>query len=349
MASNLVNQGVDTHVACLRERGSFADRLPDPAAVTVLGKKNGFSRQSLFALASTIRKQKPVVVHTHNLGPLIYASIATLGGFTVPILHGEHGQIQQQDLTPRRLATRRMLYRCCHTVHTVSSSLLDSLRGMKLQSRRMTAITNGVDCEAYFPTADKAKAREALGLPGQDVTVLGIVGRFVALKRHRLLLEALETVMREHPGVHLLVVGDHGAQREEIITAMREHPFAGRIHWLGMRSDMVACYQAMDLLVSPSEVEGLSNAVLEAMACGVPVLAHRACGNNEAIIQGEGGYLQELPDAASLAHVLDSILKEPAELGRQGSLARQRVVEHFSIGAMARGYLRLYSEIAGRG
>jgi glycosyltransferase involved in cell wall biosynthesis len=315
----------------------------------VLGKQTGFSRRSLLALARVIRQQRPAVLHTHNLGPLIYASLATLGGFTVPILHGEHGQIQPQDLTPRRLATRRLLYRCCHTVHTVSGSLLDSLRALHLSSRRMTAITNGVDCEAYSPALVKSTAREALGLPGQGITTLGIVGRFVALKRHRMLLEALEPVMRESPQVHLLVVGDHGSEREAIIAAMREHPFASRIHWLGMRSDMAACYQAMDLLVSPSEVEGLSNAVLEAMACGVPVLAHLACGNNEAIINGSGGYLHELPDAARLAAALSAIVSQPNALTEQGCLARQRAVDQFSISAMANGYLKIYRAIAGAG
>lgn len=349
IARQLAASGISTHVACLRERGSFAERLPDPQAVTVLGKQTGFSQRSLLALARVIRQQRPALVHTHNLGPLIYASLATLGGCTVPILHGEHGQIQPQDLSPRRLATRRLLYRCCHTVHTVSGSLLDSLHALRLRSRRMTAITNGVDCDAYAPAPAKGAARERFGLPAEGVTTLGIVGRFVALKRHLMLLESLVPVMKAAPHVHLLVVGDHGAERETIIAAMRDHPFANRIHWLGMRSDMAACYQAMDLLVSPSEVEGLSNAVLEAMACGVPVLAHLACGNNEAVVNGRGGFLHELPDAASLAQILGVIVSQPAVLAEQGQLARQRVVEQFSIGAMAGGYLKIYREIAGGG
>ena len=349
MANQLVTYKIHTHIACLRERGSFADRLPDPGAVTLLGKQNGFSPRSVLSLAQAIRRLKPAVVHTHNLGPLIYASLATLGGITVPVLHGEHGQIQPQDRTPRRLAARRLLYRCCHTVHTVSSSLLEALRAMKLSARRMVAITNGVDCEHFSPSPAPMDAKLALGLPPGKSTVLGIVGRFVALKRHLMLLQALEPVMEMHPQVHLLVVGDQGPERETIIQAMRDHPYASRIHWLGMRSDMVNCYQAMDLLVSSSEVEGLSNAVLEAMACGVPVLAHMACGNNEAVINGQGGYLYDLPDAPSLSHALLDILAQPAALAEQGRLARQRVVEQFSIAAMADGYRRIYRALAGAG
>lgn len=349
MATQLSAQGVHTHVACLRERGAFADRLPDPDATTILGKENGFSLRSVRSLERIIGELQPAVVHTHNLGPLIYAALATWGGLTVPILHGEHGQIQPQDLSRRRLATRMLLYRCCHTVHTVSSSLLDALRAMHLQSRRMIAITNGVDSNHFSPAPMKAKAKSAVAnLCGETIT-LGIVGRFVALKRHLMLLQALIPVMEKHSQVHLLVVGDQGPERDKIIEAMREHPFAGRIHWLGMRSDMAACYQAMDLLVSSSEVEGLSNAVLEAMACGVPVLAHMACGNNEAVINGDGGYLYELPDASHLTHALLNILADPTSLASQGRLARQRVEAQFSIASMAAGYLRTYRALAGAG
>lgn len=349
VASQLAPRGVRTQVACLRDRGSFADRLPDPASVTLLGKQGGFSLRSVRALSRLIGQQRPAVLHTHNLGPLIYASLATFGGLRVPILHGEHGQIQPQDLTPRRLATRRLLYRCCHTVHTVSGSLLEALRGMKLTSRRMTAITNGVDCERFSPAPAKGAAKGALGIPAEGSLVLGIVGRFVALKRHLMLLESLTPVMEQHQQVHLMVVGDQGSEREKIIQAMATHPFASRIHWLGMRSDMVACYQAMDLLVSSSEVEGLSNAVLEAMACGVPVLAHMACGNNEVLVHGQGGFLHALTDAPALTTALLDVLSRPQALNEQGSLARKRVVDEFSISAMAAGYERVYSALAGGG
>ncbi|MDB6138376.1 MAG: hypothetical protein JWO94_1448 [Verrucomicrobiaceae bacterium] len=349
MAAQLTTRGVRTHIACLRERGSFADRLPDPDAVTLLGKQDGFSLGSVRALARTIQRLRPALVHTHNLGPLIYASLATLAGRTVPVLHGEHGQIQPQDLTPRRLFTRRLLYKGCHTVHTVSSSLLDALRAMNLTSRRMISITNGVDCDCFSPPQLKEDSKYAIGITQSETIVLGIVGRFVALKRHLMLFQSLIPVMERHPQVHLVVVGDHGPEREKIIEAMRAHPFSSRIHWLGMRSDMAACYRAMDLLISSSEVEGLSNAVLEAMACGVPVLAHRACGNNEAVISGQGGYLFELPDAPRLTQALMNILSETSLVAGQGKLARERVEVQFSIRAMADGYHRIYSELAGGG
>ena len=108
---------------------------------------------------------------------------------------------------------------------------------------------------------------------------------------------------------------------------------------------MDLCYQAMDLLVSPSEIEGLSNAVLESMAAGVPVLAHVACGNNEVIRDGIDGFLRDIRDANTLATAIEEAIADPVKLAQIGALARKRVVSDFSIEAMAASYYRTYQSI----
>lgn len=346
VACQLAARGVSTHVACLVDRGSFSDRLPNPSAVTVLGKGKGFTFESVRQLSQLLRRLSPHVVHTHNLGPLVYATLATLGGITHPLLHGEHGQIQAAERSRKRWLMRHALHRCCHTVHTVSEGLRQTLLSEGFKPRRMVAVVNGVDCMRFQPPQDKAAAKAHLHL-APDTMVLGIVGRFVALKRHQLLLDALRPLMAEDPRIHLLVLGDHGDERENILRAMTEHPFAARIHWLGMRSDVAPCYQAMDLLVAPSEIEGLSNAVLEAMACGVPTLAHAACGNSEAITHGENGFLHDIADAPSLTAALREAVTDSSRLKRISDQARARAIGDFSIEAMAAGYLHLYATLAG--
>ena len=344
VAKGLHGKGFEIAAACLRFRGEFADRMPDPLRVAVMGKGKGFSWEAVRALRRHLREAGADIVHTHNLGTLIYAVLATRGGTTHPIVHGEHGQLQTPDITRKRLLQRRWLFPLCRSVHTVSSGLRDHLQELGLDPRHRIVVTpNGVDCERFCPADDPSAARAALDLPPEAI-VVGIVGRLVALKRHELLFEALERLAGTIPKLHLLVVGDGGADREALIHAMEAHPQAARLRWVGHRDDLERCYPAMDLLAAPSEVEGLSNAVLEAMACAVPVLAHQACGNSEVIRDGVNGFLGEIQNGADLASQLGDLLSSPERLRRIGQAARGTVQERFSIEAMVEGYRRLYKE-----
>ena len=98
----------------------------------------------------------------------------------------------------------------------------------------------------------------------------------------------------------------------------------------------------MDLLVVPSVNEGLSNAVLEAMACGVPVLAHSACGNGEVIASDEDGFVVDLETPEKLQGQLSRHLANPSYLAAVGNRARQKAVSAFSIEKMVAGYIELY-------
>jgi glycosyltransferase involved in cell wall biosynthesis len=102
----------------------------------------------------------------------------------------------------------------------------------------------------------------------------------------------------------------------------------------------------MDLLAVPSVNEGLSNAVLEALACGIPVLAHGACGNAEVIRHNQDGFLADLSTADLLTDELEKIMASPEVLPRLAGSARQRAVENFSLDSMVSQYRDLYREVA---
>ena len=103
----------------------------------------------------------------------------------------------------------------------------------------------------------------------------------------------------------------------------------------------------MSLLAAPSEIEGLSNAVLEAMACGVPVLAHSACGNAEVIEDSTNGFLRELDTSDILAAELKNALTDTNQLAQCSRNARESVMHRFSMDAMIRTYQQLYRAGAG--
>jgi sugar transferase (PEP-CTERM/EpsH1 system associated) len=346
LANGLDRARFRTTICCLERVGHFAERLQPDVAVECLEKRSGFDPRSVVRLAGLLRRVRPDVIHTHNLGPLIYTVLARSTDprlIRTRILHGEHGALQSDELSPKRLRQRKLFYRFCRNVHTVSGSLREHLIEFGLPQAKISAILNGVDCGRFSPAADRRASREALGLSSEAI-VIGAVGRLVAQKRQLLLIEAFaRTVERGREDTHLLLLGD-GPDKERVLTAIEPH--GDRITWAGQR-DPAPFYRAMDLLVMPSVREGLSNVLLEAMASGVPCLSHPACGAGEVITDGQNGILRPMESAEDLATALEELLASPGLLGALGQQARRTAVEHFSLNVMVAGYQRLYEQVAG--
>ncbi len=340
IASGLTARGVETHVACLERRGAFAERLLLPEHVSVLGKGSGFSPRAIWALWRTIRRVRPHVLHTHNLGPLIYTSLATLGGRTHPILHGEHALLAPWEREPRRLRQRGKLYRACRAIHTVSDVQLRELQLLGFASEKLLAIANGVDTARFAP-GERAAAKRALDLPA-DSLALGLVGRYGAFKRHDALLAAFEQIAPQFPRAHLLFLGAGGPEEARIRTLASASAVAVRIHLAGFHADPAPCYRALDLLTIPSVNEGMSNAALEAMASGVPVLGNLGCGHEQILTHGHDGLLADLATPTTIATALAAILAQPERLVDLASRARTTIEKRFSITRMLDAYEQLY-------
>ncbi len=153
-------------------------------------------------------------------------------------------------------------------------------------------------------------------------------------------------MVQSFPETILLVVGDGGSEATEIREAAQSSSVAQHIRMEGFQSDPLPYYRAADLLVSPSQVEGLSNVVLEAMACGLPALLHDACGNQEVIDHGETGVVAELGSRESVAKAIKNLLGTPDRLRQFGNRARQKVVASFSLQSMADAYEKTYRKLA---
>src|SRR5581483_1128391 len=318
VARKLDPQRFKIHVACLDRRGKFAERLPSPPDnVIVLGKKGAFSWQIVRQLRTAIRRINPGCIHTHNLGPLIYTSLASTFGHDRPILHGEHSQLTSEEQGFKRLWQRRILYHACSRVHTVSETLRQQLIQFGFPVAKIDVVENGVDTDRFVP-AEQTSARALINMP-RDVVVLGIVGRFGAFKGHMVLIEAFERLAIERKDLHLLIVGGGGSEENAIRKRVEASEQTNRIHLTGFQEHPERFYQAIDLLVVPSTNEGMSNAVLEAMACGVPALTHKACGNQEVITNKVDGIVADLATSELLLEQIRSLLiNQPflREMGR---------------------------------
>ena len=180
---------------------------------------------------------------------------------------------------------------------TVSSALREALLALGAPPEKVTVLRNGVDTALFHPPADRAAARAALGLSGPTLIS---VGHLIERKGHHLAIEALAAL----PGWTLLVVGE-GPERPRLAALAARLGVAERVRLLGARpqGDLPALYGAADALVLASSREGWANVLLEAMACGTPVVASDIWGNPEVVRAPEAGVIVPRTAAGIVAGV----------------------------------------------
>lgn len=217
----------------------------------------------------------------------------------------------------------------------VSQALVEGLAQLGCERSKLHALRNGVDLERFIPE-DRADARARLGLP-RDGTYLLSVGHLVENKGQHIAIEALASL----PEVTLLLVGT-GVERAALQAAAERWGVAGRVHWAGSvaQEELKWWYGAADALVLCSRTEGWANVLLEAMACGTPVLATAIPGTTEVVASPAAGVLLARRDAAALVAAWGQL--QAQGLGRAATRA---YAETFSWEATTQGQLQLFRQL----
>lgn len=244
--------------------------------------------------------------------------------------------------SPRLKLASRILNRRYDRIVAPTPAVLDAVSTAEHAPReRMTCIPNGVDSTRFKPDggSGRQQLRAALGL-APDTLLVGCVADLFAVKRHVDLLDALARMRNDFPHAHLVLVGD-GPLREAIRADVDRLGIASAVHLLGSRRDVDTLLPALDLFVLASDTEGLSNAILEAQACGLPVVATRVGGNPD-LVDSDCGVLVPPRDPSALANAMASLLRDPDTCARMGAAGRARVMAHHSLEAMTRAYANLY-------
>lgn len=217
-----------------------------------------------------------------------------------------------------------------------------------LDPLRMTWIPNGVDTRRYAPAPLQRRldSRRELGLD-DDAIVFGCVARLQPVKRHVDLIDAFAQVHRTLPQARLVLVGD-GPLLPELRDRIASLGIQDAVALLASRDDVDALLPALDVLVLPSSSEGMSNAILEAMACGLPVVATAVGGNLHLVQHETTGLLVPPLDPISLAASLQWLAQSAHVRRRMGMAARARIEHEFSLDAMVQAFDQLYRRLLDR-
>lgn len=323
--------------------GPLRPRFGPGMEVIALAERPGSPKLNALRMARIFRAWRPDVVHTRNWTCIDAVLGARLAGVRV-VIHGEHGREagDPEGRNALRRRIRRILAPFITQFVAVSRDLARWLvEDVSVPAAKVTQIYNGVDTDAFSP-GGKEEARRALEIR-DSALVIGTVGRLDPVKDHRGLLEAFGRVARL-PHAQLVVVGD-GPGRAELERGRQALGLDGRVLILGERQDVAGILRALDVFALPSLGEGISNALLEAMASGLPVVATRVGGNPELVDHDVTGILVSPRSVDALAEAFDRYLSDPALIRKHGEAGRLRAVRDFSVDRMFESYESLYSRL----
>lgn len=337
-------------VLSLTTISDFKERVRQPDVRFIeLRKPHGHAVPLYPRIYRLLRELRPDVVHSCNLAALEIAPVAWLA--RVPLrIHAEHGwdAHDPQGLNPRYQRLRRF-YKPFVSHYVAVSRDLDSYLADKVgvAPSRRSLIANGVDTDRFAP-GPRAAVPGCPFVPGEHWLV-GTVGRLQTVKNQPLLARAFVRLLRDHPEAarhaRLVVVGE-GALRGQVESVLRE---AGVLHlaWLpGSREDVADVLRMLDCFVLPSQAEGTSCTLQEAMASGLPAVATAVGGTPDLVEEGVTGHLVPAGDEAALAERIWQCLQDPARSQAMGRVARERARSRFGLDAMVQSYERLFSGAA---
>lgn len=336
-------------IICLKGYSDFRRRITrEDVEIIALNKREGKDFSLYLNLFKTLRRLKPDIVHTRNLGTMEGQVVAAVAGARARV-HGEHGRDifdlhgKNRKYNLLRKAIRPFVDHFIAVSRDLEGWLVNTVGATP---HRINQIYNGVDSLRFHPRSGKNFKGGPPGFFTENAFVIGSVGRMASVKNYPGLIRAFLALLEEPAArerFRLLIVGE-GSSRQECIEMLREAGAEALAWFPGERADIPELMSAMDLFVLPSLGEGISNTILEAMATGLPVVATNVGGNAELVKEGFTGILVPPGESAAMAQAILQYHKNPELIIQHGRAARQQIEASFSMEAMTKGYLQVYDK-----
>jgi glycosyltransferase involved in cell wall biosynthesis len=335
-------------VCCIQAKGELAAEI-EKSGVRVLCldrmRSKRFDWGAVRDLIRLLRTQRIALVHSHLYHANLYGRIAAfLSG--VPAIATVHNVYARRKF--HRKLLNKLLSRASARVIAVSDDIREDLvKHDGIDPEKVSVVRNGIDVHRVDTALTREQARARLGVR-DDELLIGCVGRLEEQKGHRFLLEAC-AALKDDLGerLRLLVVGD-GRLRQDLEHQAATLGVGATVSFLGTRHDVPEILRALDIYVMPSLWEGLSIAMLEAMAAGVAVVISDVSGVSQALGNNEHGIRVAPGNAAALVDAIRSLAGQPSRRRALGMSARERVKAEFSINAMMSQLTSIYEHALAR-
>jgi glycosyltransferase involved in cell wall biosynthesis len=321
--------------------GELRQRAAEGLDLIPLAPRMEMDLSAAWRLSRVIRQLRPDIVHAHDPHGVAMAALAL--------------SMSTERRTPRLVASRRVdfhlarnafsrwKYRQVDRFICASEAIRRMLIGDGVPAARTVTVHEGIDL-AHVDAAPPADLHKELWLPHQ-APIVGNIAALVPHKGQRHLVDAAAEVLRAQPETHFVIAGE-GELRGALEHQIRQHHLDKRVTLMGFRTDPLSVLKALDIFVMSSVTEGLGTSLLDAMACGKPVVASRTGGIPEVVADGETGILVPPRDHRALAAAIVRLLGDKALRDRMGAAGLARVRQHFTAEIMATRTMDVYRELS---
>ena len=334
-------------IICLTRFTEFSKKITRPdVAIIALNKAPGLGLGTHITMWKLLRRLRPAIIHTYNLATIEYTVVAALAGIPIRI-HAIHGRdaSDPEGKNRKHNLLRRLLIPLVDYFIPVSADLQRWLKdSIRVPDAKNMLINNGIDTTHFKPADLTAKRTGIFDFPENSI-IIGTVGRIQDVKNHSGLIDGfihLLKLMPEHKTqLRLVVVGDG-----PLLPFVREKVAAAGISDLvclpGSRTDIAEIMQTFSIFALTSIAEGTPVVILEAMSCGLPVVATRVGGVPEVVVDNVTGKLIPPSDPHAFATAIAEYIDQPKLALQHGAAGRKLIQQNHSVTAMVSAYTNLY-------
>ena len=328
--------------------GELRQRMAEGLDVIPIAPRTEIDLTAAWRFSRIVRRLQPDVIHAHDPHGVAMAGLAlsfsagAARGGRVPALVAA----RRVDFHLKGNSFSRWKYRQVDCFIAASEAIRQMLIADGVPADHTVTVHEGIDVE-HVTAAPPVNVHAAFWLPHQ-APVVGNVAALVPHKGQRYLVDAAHLVVQEMPDVRFIILGE-GELREHLEKQVHEYHLEKHVLLPGFRTDVLGCIKGFDLFVMSSVTEGLGTSLLDAMACGRPIVATEAGGIPEIVEDGVNGRLVPPRDAGALARAIVDALKDEPLRSRMGAAGLARVNERFTVERMVAETVSVYARVARTG
>ncbi len=324
--------------------GELRTRAAEGLELVPLTPRTEMDLTAAYRLSRVIRQLKPDVVHAHDPHGVAMAALSLSMGAPAP--RPPLVAARRVDFHLKDNALSRWKYRQVDRFICASDLIRSMLLHDGVPAEAAVTVHEGIDL-SHVEAAPPINIHQEFWLP-HHAPVVGNVAALVPHKGQRHLIEAAARVVREVPDARFVIAGE-GELRPTLERQIREHRLEKHVFLAGFRPDVLSLHKSFDVFVLSSVTEGLGTSMLDAMACGRPVVGTTTGGIPEVVVDGETGLLVPPRDDRALAAAIVRLLKDPDLRARLGAAGLARVKARFSAERMVRDTLAVYEGVVRSG